>query len=358
MPAAPCGGAPAAEAVPRSAAVWYGAGAAMIVPALVAFVVGTTGTWAWRGYARRAMLDLPGARSSHTAPTPRGGGVGALGGLAAGVVTSILRGEAGSRALLLAAATALLPLAGVSLVDDARGTSVRARYAVHVAAAAGAVAWLGAVEPAWLPGGAVVAAMISAIGVTALVSFYNFMDGLDGLVAGSGVIQFGFVACWSGEPLWLVTAGGLLGFLVWNRPPASIFLGDVGSTAIGALAGLAILAEWRSLGIQHACVALPIVGDAMYTLARRAAARQNLLRAHHSHVYQRLLRSGLSHRAISGAYAALTLACGVAVSVAGTMGAVGASAVVLGALAAAELRILRRGVPFVRPAAASPEAAP
>lgn len=163
--------------------------------------------------------------------------------------------------------------------------------------------------------------------------------------------ESGWPYIWRPElPAWAAATGAAVGFLLWNWPPARVFLGDTGSTAIGALIGLGVLSHWQALPGDRLVVTLPIVGDALYTLLRRAVAGQNLLRAHHSHVYQRLLRSGLGHRAISLGYGALTLLCGTAATVGGTRGAVLAAGLCAIALVAAEHRIVTRRVPFLRPA--------
>ena len=103
-----------------------------------------------------------------------------------------------------------------------------------------------------------------------------------------------------------------LGFLVLNWHPARIFMGDVGSTAIGLLLCAAFfdptarpVFDWPLLA-----AGLPFFGDAAYTLCRRAIRRENIFDAHHSHVYQRLMRSGLGHDAVALRYIGLTILCG------------------------------------------------
>jgi UDP-N-acetylmuramyl pentapeptide phosphotransferase/UDP-N-acetylglucosamine-1-phosphate transferase len=314
----------------------------------LAFFVSLAATRLVLSVARRRLIDRPGDRSSHAVPTPRGGGLGALAALLLALIASALARGRPSGALLALCAVVALVLGGVGLLDDARGLSRGFRYAAHLTVAAAAVAWFGPVAPAWLgPAAVPIGAAVTLVGFTALVNFYNFMDGMDGLVAGCAVVQFGFVGAWTGELAWLLVAAAFAGLLFWNLPPARIFMGDVGSTALGGLAGAAVVAHWHALPSHRWLVALPLVGDALYTIARRLARRENVLVAHHSHVYQRLLRSGWSHGRISALYVALTAACG-SLTVLERPGALLAVALCVSALVAAEARCAWLGVPFTR----------
>jgi Fuc2NAc and GlcNAc transferase len=299
-------------------------------------------------FARRHLLDQPGQRSSHVRPTPRGGGAGALFGLLAGLALQRFAGSALEARTTACIVVSAVVLGALGFADDRYGLRASLRYPFHLGVAVFATWLAGPVTPSWL-GPPFLGALVSVIGFTALVNLYNFMDGLDGLVAGTSVAQFAFLAVFTGRPEWALVATAFAGFLAWNFPPAKIFMGDVGSTALGALAGTAVLTSWQSVHPALWVVALPLLGDAFYTILRRLLRRENLAAAHHSHVYQRLLRSGLSHRAISAVYVALTLLCGLAGGYGETRGGVAAAVICLSALLAAERRISRLGVPFTRP---------
>jgi len=317
--------------------IWPGAVMASGIGLLVAFV----GTAVVRRYAARiGMLDVPNERSSHQKTTPRGGGIGIV--LAAALATVLLLTTCGEGltawwgwALWLGA----LPVVVVSLWDDLRALPAPVRLLVHAGAAAVSLYLL---EPAitaaaaevwalrWqLPGagsllfraGVLVVLLLWIVGMT---NVYNFMDGIDGiaglqaLVAGSAL---GIAGWWSGVPEVLVSgfalAGAAVGFLFWNRPPARIFMGDVGSAFLGySFAVLPLIAATRPvLGLPErtgadlfawlalAVAALwPFLFDGVYTFLRRLSRGENVLASHRSHLYQRLVKCGASHATVSALY--------------------------------------------------------
>ena len=262
------------------------------------------------GLVRRSALatgrlDIPNARSSHTTPTPRGGGL-------AIVVTALLGGIALTWLGALSAAAAAGALvggalvAGVGYLDDVRGMRALTRFCVHVAAAVTATAWLltnpatpfFADIPQWL------SVIVLVIAIAWSVNLFNFMDGIDGIAASQSAFMAGAAALlaagassgWS--ELAIVAAGASAGFLLWNWPPAKIFMGDVGSGFLGFwLAILAIdmhaagvLPIWTSLILGSSFVA-----DASITLLRRVLRGERWYEAHRSHAYQILSRRWQSH---------------------------------------------------------------
>lgn len=168
-----------------------------------------------------------------------------------------------------------------------------------------------------------IAIATTIIGLTALINFYNFMDGMDGLVAGVSAVQLGFMAVWSQEPvLWLLVSA-LVGFLYWNWSPAKIFMGDVGSTFLGAVMAITLLNQtgtveqsWSALAIT-----LPITGDAIYTLFCRAIRGENIFKAHRSHIYQRLHQAKWSHGRVAAVYMGVTVALALLIYGYGSLGA-------------------------------------
>ncbi len=320
----------------------------LLLAALV-FVLSVGATRLVLGHARRRWIDWPGARSSHRVPTPTGGGLGALAAYAVVALAAALAGAVPDRELVLVTLGCIVPLAAIGLLDDVYDLPRSLRYSVHLAAGTFIVLWYGPLhfEPIHMP--QVVWIALDVIAFTYVLNAYNFMDGIDGLVGTTGVAQLLFLAYWThdGVAAWLVCAYG--GFVVWNWPPAKIFMGDVGSTTLGALIATLLLVHSDRLALAHGLVWLPLLGDSAYTIVRRLILRQNILRAHHSHIYQRLLRAGHPHRPITVGYVVFTIVLGVL----GTRGGAAATGLGIGLFAAAvvacEVYLHRRGVPFARP---------
>jgi UDP-N-acetylmuramyl pentapeptide phosphotransferase/UDP-N-acetylglucosamine-1-phosphate transferase len=158
-------------------------------------------------------------------------------------------------------------------------------------------------------------ALPAAVLAAALINAINFMDGLDGLVASCLAIWLALAALLLSAPAPALLAAALLGFLAWNWSPARLFMGDVGSTYLGAVmagvllrAGHAVLggAGWGSL-VALLLAALPLLADACSCLLRRLFAGQRLWQAHRLHLYQRLQQAGWSHGRVAGTYSGMTL---------------------------------------------------
>ncbi len=261
-----------------------------------------------RGMIRLAVMDVPGGRSAHDRPVPRGGGAGAVLVVLLGL-PSLVPPLSGGRVpvgtvVLLDVATALL--AAVSWLDDLRQLGYRAKLSAQLGAAALAVAavLVGLPVPPtpfllW-PGAAV--AFCWLVFVTNAV---NFIDGINGLAAGSIALCGLFAALlgWrTGAPVvvasGLMLASGLIGFLPFNYPRARIFLGDVGSQVCGLLAGtLSLLlfpaGGWSMTGLAVPLVLAGILWDVLFTLCRRLLAGERLTQAHRGHLYQVATRSGV-----------------------------------------------------------------
>jgi UDP-N-acetylmuramyl pentapeptide phosphotransferase/UDP-N-acetylglucosamine-1-phosphate transferase len=164
-----------------------------------------------------------------------------------------------------------------------------------------------------------------------VINFTNFMDGLDGLVAGCMAVTVAAIALtltapW---PLWSLV-GALLGFLLWNWRPAKVFMGDVGSTFLGAVfAGLVLQApSWpEALGLL--LVATPLLGDACLCVPRRLLAGQRVFEAHRLHLFQRLHQAGWSHGRVSSLYIGATALLAAALRLGGWTWVTGCAAMVL-----------------------------
>ena len=280
---------------------------------------------------RHRLLDQPNARSSHSQPTPRGGGVAfvlvAAAASAIGWFGSAFSGQpglAGSLLAMVALPLLALPLAVVGFLDDRHNLTASLRYGVQLATAL----LLILVSPLPLPW---LALPLLLIAVTAVINFTNFMDGLDGLVAGCMAVAICalIIALAAPWPLWALV-GALLGFLLWNWSPAKVFMGDVGSTFLGSVfAGLVLQApSWpEALGLL--LVATPLLGDAFLCVPRRLLAGQRVFQAHRLHLFQRLHQAGWPHSHVSSLYIVATSVLALALLAGGWAWVVG--------LAAAEL---------------------
>ena len=265
---------------------------------------------------RLGLLDQPGERRSHSMPTARGGGVALV--LAVVVTAFALAGMAVAAPVV----GLLVALAAIGWLDDVSDLPVRWRLPGFFAVAA-LMLWITGPVGAVAVGPLVLDwpwlwSALALIAVVWLINLHNFMDGADGLaamqLAWSGVL-FGLLLFDPQAPvtstLAFSLAGAALGFLVWNRPQASIFMGDVGSVSAGGLVGFLALSGAAS-GQVSIWVSLMIcsvfVVDATATLIRRARSGQRWYTAHREHAYQRLLVLGWSHGRVLGLYGLVNVA--------------------------------------------------
>ena len=273
----------------------------------------------------RCLLDQPNARSSHRQPIPRGGGL-------AFVVVS-----AGSSIFALVWATnsfsalpqsvlplVALPLAIIGLLDDRLNLTACWRYGAQLLTAS-LILWLSPIALPWqlLP--------LVIVAVTAVINFTNFMDGLDGLVAGCMAVALAAAALRLAAPwpIWALV-GALLGFLIWNWSPAKVFMGDVGSTFLGAVfAGVVLQATSWPEALALLLVATPLLGDAFLCVPRRLLAGQRVFDAHRLHLFQRLHQAGWPHARVSSLYIAGTAVLAAALLAGGWPWVVGLSVVEL-----------------------------
>ena len=265
---------------------------------------------------RRQVVDHPNERSSHKTAKPRGAGLVVLAVLlpAWAIVALLIPAPALGLAagpgfwVLLAGAVAL---GAVSWLDDLRGLPPLPRFLAQVAAVA-AVLWFWPAELLVFQGLLPAGLDRLAAGVLWLwfVNLYNFMDGIDGITAvetaalGLGLFLAAVAAGWSwgAALLPLLCAAAMAGFLPWNWEPSKIFLGDVGSVSLGYLLGWLLLLT-AAQGQWAAALILPAyyLADATWTLGRRTLRGTRFWQPHREHLYQRAVRGGRSHAAVSGA---------------------------------------------------------
>ena len=294
---------------------------ALAVVAAFAVAAAFTGWIVSRG-GSRWLVDTPNERSLHHRPVSRAGGIAIVGGLMAGfAVMAFIEAPASRYGWVLAGG---LIIGSISFVDDLRRVSPAVRILFHLAAAACVVPAGLAGERFLLPGadvdlGATAGAALTVLFVAWVANLYNFMDGMDGFAGGMTAIGFTTLAvlCAHRDAAMLavaslVVASASLGFLLFNFPPAKIFMGDLGSSLLGYLCAVMMLCAERSASVPlwiSILVFSPFVVDASVTLVRRIIAGERPWRAHRSHFYQRLVRLGWGHRKTVVREYALMLAC-------------------------------------------------
>ncbi|WP_104962347.1 glycosyltransferase family 4 protein [Pseudomonas sp. XWY-1] len=274
-----------------------------------------------RRYAlARSVMDVPNARSSHTVPTPRGGGVAIVLTFLLAMIGLMLSGTEQINTLLAVGGAGAL-IAVIGFMDDHGHIAARWRLLGHFVAAAWMLGWLGGLPPlvmfgwtlelGWFGG------LLAAFYLVWLLNLYNFMDGIDGIASVEAI-----TACLGAAWLyWLAGLGGtavlplllaasVSGFLYWNFPPAKIFMGDAGSGFIGiVLGGLSLQAAWVSPSMFWCWLILlgVFIVDATYTLVRRLLRGDKVYEAHRSHAYQFASRAYGKHLPVTVAVAALNV---------------------------------------------------
>jgi UDP-GlcNAc:undecaprenyl-phosphate GlcNAc-1-phosphate transferase len=268
------------------------------------------------------MLDVPGTRSSHTVPTPRGAGIAlAPSALVALLVTATVP------------IITLLAIVGFSLIgalDDWRRRSARSRLAAQlVLALIIVVPFARWTEVKWWY--ATIIIILSALLLTYTVNAVNFMDGINGITALNAIVMgagLTWVCLWGGAPEWgpigLTLVGVSIAFLPWNwGRQARVFLGDSGSYLIGALVGALILAAAiAGPGVLIALAPIAIYfSDTGSAILQRLLRRESIMVAHRDHIYQKLTELGWSHPQVAvfvSSFSAICSICAV-ITVIGTM---------------------------------------
>ncbi len=270
------------------------------------------------------MLDQPNERSLHSKPISRTGGVGILGGIL--VAGLYLTSSQGYPDYLVSIFAGLILIAVVSLIDDQRGVNVRYRLLVHMLAAVVLMSngfYISTLDtPFFLlelnPG---LAYLFTFLLIIWSINLFNFMDGMDGFAGGMAFIGFSVFAILGllkGANVYALLAAIIAcangAFLVFNFPPARIFMGDTGSSVLGFLmAAMMIRADSKEIfplwiGIL---VFSPFILDASLTLLRRTIKGEKIWQAHRCHLYQRLVLSGWSHKRTVVMEYGIMLVCGV-----------------------------------------------
>jgi UDP-N-acetylmuramyl pentapeptide phosphotransferase/UDP-N-acetylglucosamine-1-phosphate transferase len=260
---------------------------------------------------RAAIVDVPGHRSSHAVPTPRGGGIPVAAGLlvAAGLI---------GRLDAVFFALAVVTFGTLGTAEDVRGLTVRRRLALQACGALMIAVLLVSGLAAPMPV-LVLLVVLCTAWITGFVNAFNFMDGVNGISAAHALIAglaYAALGWWRHDgflvPAGAAVAAGALAFLPWNAVRARVFLGDAGSYVLGAvLATLAAYAVLAGVPVEAAGGPLLLyVADTAWTLLRRIRAGESWSEPHRSHVYQRWCDAGWSHQRVAATAAATSALLG------------------------------------------------
>ena len=265
---------------------------------LLAFVISACISWYFLKelipFLKKSFIDKPNNRSSHNFPKPSAGGIPFV------LTITLFETFMGNFQPLIC-----LPLAIVGFCDDLRGMSKYLRYLFQVLTILLLMlnsSILTLLQENFQEISVLFLILFLVFIGTAIINFTNFMDGSDGLVAGTMILIF-FIGSFFLPNSYLVLSGSLIGFLYWNWYPSKVFMGDGGSTFLGALlVGLIFNVGNLELILKILIIISPLYCDALICLIRRLFYRQNIFDAHCSHLYQRLIRSGWSHSAVAILY--------------------------------------------------------
>lgn len=291
----------------------------ILLPAV--FAISLLLTWILRRYAlSRSLMDIPNARSSHSVPTPRGGGVAIV---LAYLMTLPVVGYQGwlDWSLIVGLMVSGAWVALIGFLDDHGHIAARWRLLAHFMGAAWLLAWLPELPQLAFAGVTLdlglVGYLLAALMLVWLLNLYNFMDGIDGIasveaitVCAGGALMYALVGVPTAAAAPLLLAAAVAGFLVWNFPPARIFMGDAGSGFLGVvLGGLALQAAWVAPQLLWAWLILlgVFILDATFTLLRRLMRGDKVYEAHRSHAYQYASREYGAHLPVTLAVLAINV---------------------------------------------------
>ncbi|MBW7852382.1 MAG: undecaprenyl/decaprenyl-phosphate alpha-N-acetylglucosaminyl 1-phosphate transferase [Rhodospirillales bacterium] len=284
----------------------------------------------WLLLRQRRFLDAPNERSSHATPIPRSGGLAITLTAAVGIAALyvLMDDSPIAEPYFIGFIVCNVVIVGVSLIDDLRELSFRAKLLAQCACAAVVLSFglvidtlpvplIGYLDLAW------VGYAVTLLWIVGLTNAFNFMDGLDGLAGGTAVIVgvFFSLIAWLEGSLFVylasyVVVAAALGFLAFNFPPARIFMGDVGSQFIGFFYAVLAVIAGRYDAAHTSFLVMPLlffnfIWDTAYTVLSRWRAGEDVTKGHRRHLYQLLNRLGYSHRQVTLYHYAVTVAQGL-----------------------------------------------
>jgi len=283
----------------------------------VSFMLSAVLTYAYIYYAHhKNWLDIPNQRSSHSVTTPRGGGIVFVSIWLVIAAAAVFYSVWTVKQVLILLPGALI-VAVVGFCDDRKSLSARYRAFGYFIAALISVYLIGNFNQLLVGQTLVlplpwIGSILAILAIVWSTNLFNFMDGTDGIAAMEAIFILGI----GGFFFWNVHAEGMAmitwvlgtsvaGFLVWNKPPAKLFMGDVGSATLGFVIMVLALYGEKQYGVPALLwiiVYAAFIFDATITLLRRLIAREPVYLAHRSHAYQRLHQSGWSHMQVLCAY--------------------------------------------------------
>lgn len=277
------------------------------------FIVSWGLTFVLRRYAlAKSLMDIPNERSSHAVPTPRGGGVAIVVAFILALPALYSSGLLDVNLFYALLGSGLL-VALIGFADDHGHIAARWRLLGHFVAAVWALYWMGGIAPVSMFGMEFqlgwVGSVLAAIYLVWMLNLYNFMDGIDGLASAQAIfvcLAGCLVSLMAGNQsvLWvsLFLSSAVAGFLLWNFPPARIFMGDAGSGFLGVVLGiLSLYAAWGNSALLWSWLILLAVFtvDSTVTLLRRLVRGEKIYQAHRSHAYQYAARHFSSHKVVT-----------------------------------------------------------
>lgn len=246
------------------------------------------------------IIDVPNERSSHSHPTPRGGGVAIVISWYTGI-TILFLSESLSPEIYFALLSGIL-LAIISLVDDIISIKPGIRLLIQFLSAALALYFLKGIDSIYIQqfylNEDIILLPLALITIVWFVNLYNFLDGIDGYASIEAICISLVLYIFTNDALLLLLLVSVMGFLIWNWPRAKIFMGDVGSTQLGfilVILGIYYNNEHQFNFLLWILLSSPFWFDASLTLFRRWKRGEKLSQAHKKHAYQRLVQAGYSH---------------------------------------------------------------
>jgi UDP-N-acetylmuramyl pentapeptide phosphotransferase/UDP-N-acetylglucosamine-1-phosphate transferase len=250
---------------------------------------------------RRNIMDIPNQRSSHTQPTPRGGGLAIVIAWYTGLTLLKILGILDLRLFLALMSGSLL--AAVSFIDDIYDIKPSIRILAQLITACAGLHFIGGMKFIYLGDlkieYSLILSLIAVIGIVWFINLFNFLDGIDGYASMEAILVASGMFVVTGNQSLAILIFATLGFLIWNWPKAKIFMGDIGSTQLGFI--LIILGLYFNNEQQFNLIGWLILTslfwvDASVTLFRRWRNNEKLSVAHKKHFYQRIVRSGFTHK--------------------------------------------------------------
>ena len=281
----------------------------VLIIALASFLASTISLYFLIPYlTKKAFLDIPNERSSHTKVTPRGGGIGVVFGVLTGAIVGCFSG------LPLPHFTFFIGfglIAITSFMDDRKSLPVYVRLSAHLSAVILVIYQTGGLKSLPFPAPLNIELgwfgyIFTGIWILSVINFFNFLDGIDGFSGSQALVAGVAIAtiCWldASATIAICIVFASLGFLLFNWHPAKIFMGDVGSISLGfifaTLPFYSTNANTEVIVFSTAIFLWFFLADGAFTLIRRALNKEKVWEAHRSHLYQRLNKAGWKHNKI------------------------------------------------------------